>query len=281
MTPDNLALAFILTSSVLTAVVNALMKSAGDILVNRAICLVTSSTLMVPVTLFVPSPGPELWLWLFLAAGVHLIYHFLLVNAYRFGDLSAVFPVARGIVPLLTACGAMVFLAEPLRAWQVFGAVAVTGGVVAFALEKGGSPAARTGYIFAVAIGLLITTYTLIDASVIRRAANPLTVVAWFFVLDMISLPTVTAIKRWGRLAAVLKAEWKRGVITGVFSLFSFGLTLLALYYGATAEIAALRETSVIFAAAIGAVLFGEAFGKRRILAAVIIALGAVVVRLG
>ena len=283
MSDDALATTLILISAVFHAASNALIKAGDDKFMVRAVLLGTCSVIAFPFVFFVPLPSPEVWRLLALSVLIHMVYDLCLVNAYRFGDLSLVYPILRGIAPVLTAIGAYLWGAEGLTALQIAALALLSGGILLFAFERKVSPAlvrdARTAIGFALATGVTIALYTLVDATAMRAVPVAATYIVWLFFIDGLIFSSAIAVWRRRNLRNLLRTHVKGGVLSGVLGLISYTLALLALRFGQTAEVAALRETSVVFGAAMGAMLLGEAFGRRRIFAALIIAVGAVVLK--
>ena len=283
MSPDLMATLLVLTSAVFHAVSNALVKAGGDKLVLRAISMAMFALVALPVVFFVPLPTAPVWGLLIVSGIVNMIYHVCVVNAYRYGDLSLVYPVMRGIAPVLTGLGAYLMLAEDLSLFQFAGLVILSLGIFAFAVERGSpvkllsSKGPALG--FAVVSGICIALYTLIDATGVRTVDVALTYIAWLFLIDGLVFPIGVALWRRRTLVAAIKENVRAGFYSGFLGVISYSLALYALRLGQTAEVAALRETSVVFAAVLGAVFMGEAFGKRRIAAAAIIAIGAIVLK--
>lgn len=283
MSADTIATLLILTSAVFHAVSNALQKASGDKLVIRAISTGMFAVIALPVMFLVPLPTGPVWGLLIASSAVHTIYHVCVANAYRFGDLSLVYPVMRGIAPVLTGIGAYVVLSEDLSLFQFAGLVILSLGLFTLALERRGAlttlSANGAALGFAVGSGICIALYTLIDATGVRTVDVALTYIVWFFFLDGLFFPLSVAVWRRHTLSTVIKEHARVGLIAGALSMISYSLALYAFRLGQTAEVAALRETSVVFAAILGAVFMGEAFGKRRITAALVIATGAVVLK--
>ncbi len=279
--PAAIATVLILISAVLHAVLNALIKSAGDRLVSRTLIGVCSAAVAAPFAFFVPFPDPAVWKWLALAALAHSLYQLVQLKSYRYGDLSVVYPVARGLAPPITAFGAFVLFGEALSLLQIAGVLAIGLAVTSLAAGHAGHDHGRRALVYAALTGVMISGYTLVDASGVRSAAHPFTYIVWFFLTFWIPVALFTVLRRGRGLAAAVAREGRRGIIAGLIAVTSYTLALLALRLGATAEIAALREISVIFAAAIGALFLGEGFGARRLAVAAIVAGGAILIRLG
>ncbi|MEQ8733958.1 MAG: DMT family transporter [Rhodospirillaceae bacterium] len=284
MSPDVLATILILTSAVFHAVSNALVKAGGDKLAIRAISMAMFAIVALPVVFFVPLPTAPVWGLLMASVTVNMIYHVCVVNAYRYGDLSLVYPVMRGIAPVLTGLGAYLVLAEDLSLFQFAGLVVLSLGIFAFALERRSAVTLLSSkgpaLAFAMVSGICIALYTLIDATGVRTVDVALTYIAWIFLLDGTLFPIGAALWRRRTLVAVIQENTRAGFYSGGLGVISYTLALYALRLGQTAEVAALRETSVVFAAMLGAMFMGEAFGKRRIAAAAVIAIGAIALKM-
>jgi len=275
------ALILIFVSAAVHAVVNVLTKRADDKYAMRLLIGVFSAVLVTPALFFLPLPSGRAWWFLAGTAVVHAIYELLLVKSYESAAFSAVYPVARGTGPLFTALGAILVLREPAPWVEVLGIVMVCGGVIAIGLSHRATEGALKGIGFALGTGLTIGIYTLIDASGVRAVPEPLTYVLWFFVAHGASvLFTAPGIR--GR-AVVIEArrQWKLGVVVAALSIVTYGSAMLAYRFGATAQLAALRETSVLFGTALAMTFLGEHMTVRRWIAAAVIAGGAVMLQTG
>ncbi len=230
MSADALATLLILASAVLHAVSNALVKASGDKLVIRAISRAPFGLLAIPVVFFVPLPTEPVWGLLLISVVITMIYHACMANAYRFGDLSLVYPVMRGIAPVLTGIGAYVFLAEDLSSLQIVGLVILSLGVFAFAFEganafallRANGPALG----FAIASGICIAAYTLIDATGVRLVEVALTYLAWLYLLDGFLFPISVAIWRRKTLGDITRDHVRTGFLSGALGTISYSLAL-------------------------------------------------------
>ena len=279
MYDDLLATALIIVSAFFHAVLSAFIKTGDDKYARRAAMLLVCGCITLPTLFFVPMPTADVWVLLIAGRAIHLGYEFFLVNTYRFGDLSQVYPVFRGAAPVFTAIGAFVFLSETLSLLEIVAFVTLSLGILSFALERNSNlPEVRNNrkaLLFAMATAVMIASYTVIDATGVRTVENPLTYIAWTFVLAGICFPAYVFVGRPGTLVPHIRAHIGVVLLAGSLIVVTYGLALFAFRIGQTAEIAALRETSVVFAALIGALFLCEPFGKRRILAAMVIAAGA------
>lgn len=277
----TIAVVLILVSAFLHAAVNILTKRANDKYAMRLLIGVFSAIMVTPFLFFVPLPqGRAVWL-LLLTAAVHAVYELFVVKSYESSAFSAVYPVARGTGPLFTALGAILLLGEPAPVVEIAGILMISGGVIALGLSHRQTEGAGTGLLYALATGLTIGCYTVIDASGVRSVENPFSYVLWFFVAyGAAVLATAPGIR--GRAVVVeARRQWRLGILLGLLALGTYGLAMLAYRFGATAKLAALRETSVLFGAAMAARFLEERMNGPRWLAAGVIAAGAILLQAG
>lgn len=266
----------------LHAVTNALIKTSGDPLITRGFMSAVAAAAMLPLLAFVDPPGPEAWPILLASVPVHTAYSFLIAAAYRRGDLSAVFPVARGISPLgVAALALLVGVGRP--GWgQLAGVAIVCMGILLIAAgtgvrrNQGGAGAMA----YACATGIVVAAYTYLDAIGLRAAGTLASYIVWLVVLDGSLTAAAIGVTRRAAIKGFLLEHWKRSTAAALFGLVNFVLAMVALGLGSIVEIAALRETSVIFAAFVGARYLGESYGRRRMLAAALVAAGVVIMQL-
>jgi drug/metabolite transporter (DMT)-like permease len=275
------ALSLILLSAVVHAVVNLLTKRAEDKYAARLLVGVCSALFVAPALFFVPLPqGHAIW-FLIATAFVHALYELLLVKSYESAAFSAVYPVARGTGPLFTALGVIFVLHQHPPLLQLLGIVCVCGGVIAIGISHRASKGAAQGLIYALATGFTIGCYTLIDASGVRVVANPFSYVLWFFVAHGACVCLTAPGIRGRRVVLEAGRQWKLGLVLGSLSIVTYGSAMLAYRFGATAQLAALRETSVLFGTALAMHFLGERMTLRRWLAAGAIAAGAILLQAG
>jgi drug/metabolite transporter (DMT)-like permease len=264
-----------LISSVTTATAHALLKAGKDKLAVRALIGAVGAITLLPVCFFVPLPTPAMLPWLATANVLHTTYQLVLIRAYEANDFAVAYPIARGISPIATALLGLAILGDSITVAGLLGIGLVSIGIL---LLAAGRPIAATGLIAAGIAGLLTTAYTLVDAHAIRLAPTAMTFVAWFFLLDGLIMFPIFALARRGQAMSLLISEGRQGVMAGFTSLVSFGTALLALRFAPVGIVAALRETSVVFAMLIAVFALREQVDRRRIAAAVIIALGAILI---
>jgi drug/metabolite transporter (DMT)-like permease len=272
-------LLLILLSAAVHALVNILTKSADDKYAMRLLIGVFSALMVAPALAFVPLPrGTAVWLLLSTAL-VHAFYELFLVKSYESAAFSAVYPVARGTGPLFTTLGAILILGEHPPPVQLAGILLVCGGVTAIGLSHRASDGVGRGLAYALGTGVTIGCYTLVDASGVRAVTNPFSYVLWFFVAHGVCvLVTAPGIRGW-RVLVEARRQWRLGIVVSLLSIVTYGAAMLAWRFGATAQLAALRETSVLFGTALAMQFLGEQMTSRRWAAASAIALGAILLQ--
>ena len=279
---ETTVVALVLVAAALHASWNALVKAGGDRLAMMA--LVNASPALVAWAA-IPFLGvPDVASWPFLAASIviHLGYYGALLFAYAHGDLSQVYPIARGTAPLLVAGSAWLLEGEVLSLAEALGITIVSLGIVALAWRRDGhAPHDRRAIAFALLTSLAIAGYSISDGMGVRRSGNELAYIAWLFAIDGLVVIAVALHRRRGRLRAAFAPIFARGLFGGLLAGTAYSIVIWAMSLGPMAHIIALRETSVILAAMIGTLLLKEPFGGRRIAAAAVVASGAVLLNAG
>ena len=273
--------ALVLFSALLHASWNALLKGAADRTTQSAV-LYGAMALVAAVGLTQVAP-PALASWPFLALSIvlHNLYFLTLLLAYREGDLSQVYPIARGSAPILVAVLSISVAGEGLGTGQWLAVALISGGVLSLAIDRRLLSRRLVGPIsYALMTAVLIGLYTFIDALGLRSADSVFGYIFWLLALSGGAFLILVAWMRRLRPREIAIGTWGRGVCAGGLATLSYGAFLWALSLGAMAPVAALREISVVFAAAIGALILGEPFGRRRIAAAAAVAAGVVALNL-
>ncbi len=280
---DPVVTALVLLAAILHASWNAITKSSPDRTLTFALVLGTSAAMGLVACCFVPLPAPESHGFLLTSACFHALYQVFLLQAYRFGDLSHVYPIARGLAPVLVALFAALFAAEAPDAVQALGLGVASASIASLALEpRTLGPGATRSVFAALLTAVMIGSYTFLDGQGVRRAGDSYAYIAWNMWLTSVPFCVFVLLRRRARLAAILRsAEGLKGVVGGVISTVGYGIVLWAMDRGAMASVAARRETGVVFAALIGTLVLGEAFGARRIVAALGVALGVILLQSG
>jgi drug/metabolite transporter (DMT)-like permease len=224
-------------------------------------------------------PHGDCWPYLLGSVAIHVFYNLLLMQCYRLGEFSQVYPLARGTSPLVVTILAAIFIGEHLAWPQIAGVLVVSAGLATLVLA--GRRPGRAAFAAAVGTGLTIAAYTTVDGVGVRLSGSPVGYIGWLMVLESLCVPMFAAFRRRDVLLKQPKRILLAGLAAGALSVLAYGLVLWAQTRGALAPIAALRETSVIFGAIIGTLIFREPFGRTRIAATVLVAAGIVLLNLG
>jgi drug/metabolite transporter (DMT)-like permease len=273
----GIAIVLTLGAALLHATWNAVVKGSGDRLLLLAAITVICQILGGAFVPFVDAPDPASWPFILGSLMLHGGYYLFLLQAYRVGDLSHVYPLARGMAPLLVTGGSALFAQEFLAGPALAGVVIASLGICTLAFERGISWVAdRRPLGFAFGTSLFIAAYTLVDGSGVRLSGHPFGYIAWLFLLDGFGIALIAGYMRWGQLARFLRGEWKTSLGGGIAAALAYGLVVYAMNFGAMALVSALRETSVVFAAVIGTVFLRERITWRRAVSAGVIAGGLV-----
>ncbi|WP_328910640.1 EamA family transporter [Streptomyces sp. NBC_00234] len=226
---------------------------------------------------FVPFPAADAWPYLVVSAVLHVAYMMLLMRSFTLGDFGQMYPIARGTAPLVVTVLAAVFVGEVPDGWATAGVVVASAGLVGLALwgiRGSGKRPHWQALTAAVATGLAIAGYTVVDGVGVRASGTPLGYVAWLMILEGLAIPAYALYRRRGQLITQLRPFAVRGLLGSALSVTAYGLVLWAQTKAPLAPIAALRESSIIVGAAIGALFFKERFGAPRIAAAGLMVVG-------
>ena len=299
LTLDPLVFALVLAAAVLHASWNALVKAGGDRLAVLTLVNLAPVVVTLPALFLLPPIRWEAAPWLALSTACHLVYYGALLSAYRYGDLSQVYPIARGSAPALVAFGAWVLAAERPGPVELGALALLSGGLMALAWRPRRAPAVagrgailrqavaptgdpdRRAVLFALLTGLSIAVYSVADGMGVRASGAPFTYIAWLFTVDCLPLVAVVLWRRRGRVAQSIGRSWRAGLAGGLIAALAYGTVIWAMNRAPLAQVVALRETSVLFAALIGTRLLAEPFGRQRLAAAAVIVAGAVLLQLG
>lgn len=276
---DPIVLSLVLAAALLHASWNALVKAGGDPFVRLAVVVAVGGLCTLPLLFLVDVPVPASWPYLLGSVMVHHAYFLALAYGYRFGDLSHVYPVARGIAPPLVAFAAWAFAGENLELLGLFAILVISGGIVSLAFTHERRLVTHKPFVLGLITGVTIAAYTLLDGLGGRAAGDVLGYIAWLFVIDAVPFSVLVAYRYRRRLGPALEACWRPAALGGGLSVVAYGLVIWAMTLTPMAAVSALRETSVIMAALIGTRLLREPFGARRVLAASLVAAGVVLLQ--
>jgi drug/metabolite transporter (DMT)-like permease len=198
-------------------------------------------------------------------------YYGLLIQSYRIGDMSLVYPVARGAAPILLALIAFLTIDERLDLLQIAAVTLTSAGILVLVVGKGGDPIAIA---LAIATAISIAAYSFFGALGVRASADVMGFQAWLEILTGLGMLSFIAMRRWCAIGGFVRVNYRRGLLAGILSVAGYLAYLAAAKVLPLAPVSALRESSVIFGTVIGAILLKEGFAARRIAAAIMVTCG-------
>jgi drug/metabolite transporter (DMT)-like permease len=271
----------VLGAGLLHAGWNAMLKAApgGDPLLDMATVVAGSGLWGLVLIPFVGVPDSAAWKFAAASALIHWGYYATLAQAYRTGDLSFAYPLMRGTAPLIVALLGIVFLRELPTLHVAVGIALISAGIVGIAFIRH-RPHPRSASAWAFANAAIIAAYTLVDGAGSRASGNPPAYVSWLIFLEAPPFLVWIGVRRGRAAFAYVRRDWMRGLIGGAASLAAYGIVLWAMTRAPVAAVAALRETSVLFAALIGAVWLKEGFGLPRLAGAASVVAGVAALKL-
>ncbi|HEY5636923.1 MAG TPA: EamA family transporter [Burkholderiales bacterium] len=274
-------MAAVLASAVLHAGWNALLKSSADKDLENISLAVGRGVLALAIVPFLPLPAAASWPWLAASVIVHIAYFWALAAAYRWGELSFSYPVMRGGAPVIVALAGVLAFGELLPLAEALGVALICAGILGFAIVRGHDPVAQKKALgFALLNAFVIASYTMIDARGVRLSGAPVAYAMWFFVCNSLVQCSIGFAVRGRAVLPHLRRYWPRVMLGGALTLGAYGTALWAMSLAPVALVAALRETSVIFAALIGWLFLGERFTRQRVFATVAVLAGLAALRI-
>ncbi len=253
---------------------NAIVKVGMDRAMVLALIALAHTVVGAAMIAVAGIPDPASWPFILASTLLHYGYYVCLHHAYRLGDLSQVYPLARGVAPLLVALGAWAFADEALSAggWAAIGLASV--GISAIALSRrGGMWDHPPTLFFTLATGVIIAAYSVVDGIGVRASGSPFAYMGWLFVWEF-PVTLVVMLRRGRALRAVALSNVAKGLAGGLLSVVAYSLVIYAATLAPLAAISAVRESSVIIAALIGTLLLGESHWRQRCGAALLVAAG-------
>lgn len=272
--------ALVLCAALLHAVWNALVKINGDRLIIMATIMVSQSLIACAVLPFLEPPQGEVWHYIWASIVLHNGYYFFLIMAYRYGDFSHVYPIARGSAPLIVGFVSVVFIGEVLSDRETFSIALIALGIISLAFTRGASRVGDAKAIFfALGTGAFIAGYTIVDGLGGRLALDVHAYTFWLFALDGIPIAVLALLLRRGQVVRQVQRTWKAGVFAGVASLIAYWIVIWAMTSSPIPLVSATRETSMVFAVLIGVLFLKERLNLLRLAASIVTLAGAVLLK--
>lgn len=249
-----------------------MVKGSGDRLMSLTMIRMVGLVFGLVVVITQPPIETEVLPYVLIASLIHFGYFYCLINAYKFGEFSQVYPISRGVAPLLVLLVGIFALHEQLTVWQSVGTTLICLGVLLLSLA--GERIQSKPLIFALLTAICIASYTIVSGLGVRLASSFWVYAGWLELFTGLMLICFTLSRRKSQVFSYIKHNAGPGILAGVLSVFGYVAVLWAMTTVAMAPIAALRETSIIFAAIIGVWFFKESFAAHRIAASILVVVG-------
>lgn len=271
--------AAVLAAALVHAGWNVLVKGAADKLAMTIAVAIGAGFVAAVGLSFLRLPAPESWPFLGVSVLLQSIYYLLIARAYRIADMSLAYPLMRGVAPVVVALFGATAFGEMLVGGQWLAIGLISAGVMALALGAfHQQPMAAAGVATALCNAMVIAAYTLVDASGVRLSGSP---VAYALVLAVLTgVVTVVLALAGGARPSLDVRTLGLGLVGGAATTLSYGVALWAMTRAPVAPVAALRETSIVFALVLSRLVFGEQVGGRRFAAACLVMAGVAALRL-
>jgi len=261
----------VLLAALLHAGWNAIIKTGLSKQTSMFLLSVGHALIGACIAPFYPMPIPEAWPWLLASGLIHMAYQLFLAYAYEQGDLSRVYPIARGAAPMLVLVISLIFLSDTLEGGEIWGILVLGAGIVVMARGVLTNNESRRLLPFALGAAMATAGYTLADGLGARVSGEPIAYVAWLMMLSAVFFtPAVIALKGTVVLRANARA-WGFGMVAAAASFAAYAIAVWAMTLAPIALVGALRETSILFAVLIGWLFFGEHMDRAKGLAAALI----------
>jgi drug/metabolite transporter (DMT)-like permease len=263
----------VLAAALLHAIWNAIAHAIPDRQVGFFLLNVAVGVVAVCFLPFVGVPAAAAWSYLLGSVAVHVAYNLLLLKSYQLGDFGQTYPLARGTAPLLVALASVTIVGQSLDLREAAGVVTISVGLVILVAGHGSLNAGRPAILAAMSTGVAIATYTVLDGVGVRHAHNTPAYIVWLFALQGPLIAVIVAGRRRG-IWRDSRPLLLPGLTSGVVSLVAYGLVIWAQSVGQLATVASLREVGIVFGALIGAIFFHERLGTVRVIGAVVVFAG-------
>jgi drug/metabolite transporter (DMT)-like permease len=272
----------VLLAAAMHASWNALVKGSGDPVTGMVAVVVGHAPLAGLLVLLSPMPAPESWPYIVAGAALHIGYQIVLIVAYRLGDLTQVYPIARGSAPIIVALVSVGFLGVVLSGLELAAVLIIGCGIMSMVLARGSdglhNPRAAMA---ALGTGLFIASYSLVDGLGARLAGTPFGFYGWLSLINASVFTLMVLFWRPQILRDMLGKATRQFYIGGSVSFAAYAIVTWAFTQAPIALVTALRETSIVFALLIGVFVLSEKLNLMKVLSTMLTLSGAVLMRLG
>lgn len=270
----------VLLAAFLHAAWNALIKSSEDKLLGTLAVVVGFVPVSILTVVFFPIPHADAWPYIVVGGFIHVGYLMLLVHAYHHGDLSHVYPIARGTAPLIVTLISLWLLNAELGRQQIIGIAVIAAGILSLSLSRPAQQGSRLATRLALAVGGFIALYSVVDGLGARLSGSPFAYFAWETLITVVVFCLIAFKMRSDIFTVAWNGPRWKPLVGGTASFVAYAIVVWAFTLAPIALVAALRETSMVFALAIGVLILREPLDKSKFIATFLTISGAAIVKL-
>jgi len=271
--------AAVLFAALLHASWNAVVKTGASKITGMVIVALGSGVIGALVVVGRPMPALGIWPWLVASGLIRTAYMLFLSYAYEQGDLSRVYPIARGAAPLFVLLAGAFLLADVISARELTGILVLGAGILLMARGAFSNGESRRLVWFALGSALATAAYSIVDWIGARLSGDPVTFVSWALLRTAVFFVPVALVRHGGGVMRATGRVWGMGAVASVSAFVAYGIVVWAMTQAPIALVTALRETSILFAVMIGWWFFGERMDRGKMVAAGLIVGGVVLTR--
>ena len=271
--PEYFLFSVLLIAALSHAICHSLLKHNKNPLGLLGITSICEIIIFTPLVFFVSFPTPYIWVLIIISALLHGLYRMLVLYSYRFGDLSFVYPVARGGSSLLLVMISIFYLSDKISVFGFLAIVIICFGLFLISYSKK-SKFNKIAFFLALLTALMITAYTLIDGIGVRHSENAYTYLYWMLLLNGTPVLIASFMFKNNGLRKINRDLLIKGIIFGLLAPLAYGLVVWCMQYLPIAYASAIRETSIIFATLLGFLILKEKDANSRIISATFIVIG-------
>lgn len=271
----------ILFAAALHASWNAIIKGGTDKTLAMGALVLGHIPIALAALPFVPMPNAAAWPYIIAGASLHMGYQLFLIQSYRLGDLTQVYPIARGVAPLIVSFVSLVFLGVVLSNLQVIAVACIAAGIIGLGLLRGATGVRDTrAVLFALGTGVFIAAYSIVDGLGARVNGSALSYYAWLSVFNGAAMAAYLVWTMPGSVRAIPSQAKLHFFVGGGASFLAYAIVTWAFTQAPIALVTALRETSIVFALLVGVIWLGERLNLLKLCATLAAVFGAVLLRL-
>jgi len=271
--PEYFLFFILLVAALSHAICHSLLKHNNNPLGLLGITSICEIIIFTPLVFFVPIPTTYVWALIITSALLHGLYRILVLYSYRFGDLSFIYPIARGGSSLLLAIFSAIYLTDKISFLGFLAIFIICFGLFLISYSKK-NKFNKIAFILSLLTAFMIFSYTLVDGIGVRHSENAYTYLYWMLLLNGTPALVASLLFKDSGLRKINKDLLIKGVSFGLLAPLAYGLVVWCMQYLPIAYASAIRETSIIFATLIGLMILKEKKANSRIIPAVFVVIG-------